>query len=130
LFSVGELLLELGFTRNIFSEPEAGGVGGSARFGGGEGSGGVSSLRLLLFGVEGLDMLAILERRFKAARDNDADRGRGAYLVPSPRRINRAGFTGVLTFGTGTSSATSITGERHILAQFGLSLEDIGETGV
>ena len=129
---VGEVLFELGLLRSTFSDPEAGGVGGSARCGGGDGGGGVSPLHLPLFGVAGLDILAMLDRlrRFMAVRDIEAERGLGAYLVPSPRRMSRAGFVGDFTFGTGTSSATSIIGERQILTELGLSFDVVGEIGV
>ena len=115
------------------SEPEAGGVGGRARFGGGDGNGGVSSLLFLALGVAGRETaLAKLDRllRFTAVRDMEADRGRGLYLLPSPRKMSLVGFGGDLALAKGTSSATSITGLRAIFAEFGLPLVVAGDTGV
>jgi len=115
------------------SEPEAGGVGGSARFGGGEGKGGVvSSLLFLPSGVAGLETVTKLDRllRFTAVREIEADRGRGLYFVPSPRRISRAGFGGDFAFDKGTSSATSITGLSVIFGESGLPFVVAGDTGV
>lgn len=112
------------------SEPEAGGVGGSARLGGGEGRGGVLSflpLGLLFSGVLGREVPEMLPRLRLFARGIDAERGLGAYLLPSPRSMSLVGFGVDLVFGKGTSSATSITGLRAILAEFRLLLEGVGE---
>lgn len=114
------------------SEPDAGGVGGSARFGGGEGKGGASSFSLhglVTSGVLGRDTVAILPRLRRFARGIEAERGLGAYLLPSPRRMSLVGLGVDLAFGRGTSSATSITGLRVMLAEFGLLLEAVGELG-
>jgi hypothetical protein len=132
LESVGEGRLEVGFCFLMTSEPDTGGVGGRARFGGGEGRGGVVSFLLLDLEVSGVlrrEMVAMLPllRRFAAVRDIDADRGRGAYLLPSPRRISLVGFGVDLALGKGTSSATSITGLNVIFAELGLSFEAVGE---
>jgi hypothetical protein len=134
LESVGDGRLEVGFCFLTTSEPEAGGVGGRARLGGGEGRGGVLSFFALDFevsgvlGREGVAMLPLL-RRFAAVRDIEADRGLGAYLLPSPRRMSLVGFGVDLALGSGTSSATSITGLRAIVAEFGLPLDVVGEFG-
>lgn len=128
--SVGEGRLEVGFCFLTTSEPEAGGVGGRARFGGGEGRGGVVSffaLDLERSGVLGREVMLPLLRRLAAVRDMDADRGRGAYLLPSPRRMSLVGFGVDLALGRGTSSATSITGLRAMFAEFGLLFEAVGE---
>jgi len=116
----------------ILSEPEAGGVGGRARLGGGEGRGGVVSLLFRASGVAGREMVRMLERllRFMATRDIEADRGRGLYFVPSPRSMSRAGLDGVFVLVRGTSSATSMTGLRAMFAEFGLPFVVAGEKGV
>lgn len=130
--SVGERRLEDGLYFLTTSEPDAGGVGGSARLGGGDGRGGVISffpLGLQVSGVLGRETEATLPllRRFNAVRDIDAERGRGAYLLPSPRRISLVGFGVDRAFGKGTSSATSITGLRAMFSEFGLPLEIVGD---
>jgi hypothetical protein len=117
----------------ITSDPEAGGVGGRARFGGGDGKGGVVSffgLDLVASGVLGRDVVVALPLllRFRAVRDIDAERGLGAYLLPSPRRISLVGFGVDLALGKGTCSATSITGLRAT-PELGLPLEDVGDLG-
>lgn len=132
--SVGEGRLDVGFCFLMTSDPEAGGVGGRARLGGGDGRGGVVSfltLALEASGVLGRDVLAALPllRRFNAVRDIDAERGLGAYLLPSPRRINLVGFGVDLALGTVTSSATSITGLRGAPVELGLPSEDVGDFG-
>lgn len=118
----------------ITSEPETGGVGGRARFGGGDGRGGVVSffaLGLEASGVLGRDVVPALPllRRFKAARDIDAERGLGTYLLPSPRSISRVGLGVDRAFGRGTSSATNITGLRATPSELGLPLEEVGDFG-
>lgn len=133
--SVGEGRLDDGFCFFMTSDPEAGGVGGRARLGGGEGRGGVSSffaLDLEFSGVFGREIVAILPllRRFAAVRDIDADRGLGAYLLPSPRKMSFVGFGVDLGLDRGTSSATSMTGLSAMFAEFGLPLEVVGEFGV
>jgi hypothetical protein len=130
--SVGEGRLEFGFCFLMTSEPDTGGVGGRARFGGGEGRGGVVSFLLLdleISGVLGREMVAMLPllRRFAAVRDIETDRGRGAYLLPSPRNMSFVGFGVDLALGKGTSSATSITGLKVMFAEFGLPLDAVGE---
>lgn len=104
------------------SDPEAGGVGGRALVGGGEGRGGALSSSLscrglldrgeewMLFWL--LPLLFTLRRR-TAAREYEADRGRGAYVLPS-LRMSLVGFGEGLVFGIGTSSATSMTGLKHM----------------
>jgi len=134
LESVGDGCLEVDFCFLTTSEPEAGGVGGRARFGGGEGRGGVLSFLPVDFevsgvlGREGVAMPPLL-RLFAAAREIEADRGLGAYLLPSPRKMSLVGFGVDLALGRGTSSATSITGLRAIFAEFGLPLDVVGEFG-
>jgi hypothetical protein len=102
--------------------------------GGGEGSGGVVSFFALAFevsgvlGREGVAMLPLL-RRFAAMREIEADRGLGAYLLPSPRKMSLVGFGVDLAFGRGTSSATSITGLSAIFAEFRLPFDVVGEFG-
>lgn len=126
--------MEVGFCFLTTSEPDAGGVGGRARLGGGEGRGGVLSFLLLGFevsgvlGREGVAMLPLL-LRFAAVREIEAERGLGAYLLPSPRRMSLVGFGVDLALGKGTSSATSITGLRAMFAEFGLPLDAVGEFG-
>lgn len=112
----------------VFSEPEAGGVGGRARLGGGEGSRGVVSLFLVPSGLDGLDGVSKPERR-SAARGMEADLGRGtaARLPLRSRRMSLAGFGVGLALGAGTSSATSITG---LSAMAALSVERTAEVGV
>ena len=62
-----------------------------------------------------------------ALRGIDADLGRGAYDLLSLTMS----FGGNFAFGTGISSATSITGLSVILFfEFSLSFEAAGETGV
>lgn len=134
LESVCDGRLEVGLCFLITSEPEAGGVGGRARLGGGDGRGGVVSfpgLDLVASGVLGRDVVVALPllRRFSAVRDIDAERGLGAYLLPSPRRISLVGFGVDLALGRGTCSATSITGLRATPNELGLSLEDVGDFG-
>lgn len=134
LESVGEGRFEVGFCFFTTSEPEAGGVGGRARFGGGEGRGGVVSFFARAFevsgvlGREGVAMLPLL-LRLAAVRDIEADRGLGAYLLPSPRKMSLVGFGVDLALGRGTSSATSIAGLRAMFAELGLPLDVVGEFG-
>jgi hypothetical protein len=133
LESVGEGRLDVGLCFLITSDPEAGGVGGRARLGGGDGKGGVVSflgIVLVASGVLGRDVVVALPLllRFSAVRDMDAERGLGAYLLPSPRRINLVGFGVDLALGKGTCSATSITGLRAT-PELGLPLEDVGDFG-
>jgi hypothetical protein len=133
LESVGEGRLDVGLCLLMTSDPEAGGVGGRARLGGGDGNGGVVSfftLGLVASGVLGRDIVVTLPllRRSSAVRDSDADRGLGAYLLPSPRRISLVGFGVDLALGKGTCSATSITGLRAT-PELGLPLEDVGDLG-
>ena len=133
LESVGEGRLDVGLCFLITSDPEAGGVGGRARLGGGDGKGGVVSffgLDLVASGVLGRDVVVVLPLllRFSAVRDIDAERGLGAYLLPSPRRISLVGFGVDLALGRGTCSATSITGLRAT-PELGLPLEDAGDLG-
>lgn len=114
-----------------FSEPEAGGVGGSLRCGGGEGKGGASSScgsgAGLLALVDACDRLKLF--LFIAFRGSDADLGRGVYDFPS-LTTNLAGFCWLFAFGTGISSATNMTGLSTILASFAaLPLEAVGEMG-
>lgn len=109
-------------------------MGGRARLGGGDGKGGVVSffaLDLETSGVLGRDVVVTLPllRRFITVQDIDAERGLGAYLLPSPRRINLVGFGVDLDLGTATSSATSITGLRAMPVGIGLPLEDVGDLG-
>lgn len=116
------MTLALLFALPAPSEPEAGGGGGRALVGGGEGSGGAFSsspsyLGLFDLGDEWilfwlLPLLFALRLR-TAARGYDAERGRGAYVLPS-LRMSLVGLGDGLVFGTGTSSATSMTGLRHI----------------
>ena len=78
LESVGDGRLDVGLCFLITSDPEAGGVGGRARLGGGDGSGGVVSfftLGLEASGVLGRDVVVTLPllRRFNAVRDIDAE---------------------------------------------------------
>jgi hypothetical protein len=86
-------------------------------------------LTLAVSGVFGREMVAMLPllRRFAAVRDIDADRGRGAYLLPSPRRVSLVGFGVDRALGKGTSSATSITGLSAMVAELGLPLVPVGE---
>lgn len=81
-----------------------------------------------VLGWEGVAMLPLL-RRFGAVREIEADRGLGAYLLPSPRRMSLVGFGVDLALGKGTSSATSVTGLRAMTAEFGLPLDTGGEFG-
>lgn len=117
----------------VASVPEMGGVGGKARLGGGEGRGGVSSFfagGLLVSGELGRELPMLLRLlRLMAVREIEAERGRGAYLVPSPRRMSLGGLGVFLALGGGTSSATSITGLRAMIAELGLPLLTDGEVG-
>lgn len=133
LLSVGDgVFTEVFAALRTLSEPDAGGVGGSARFGGGDGRGGVSSLLLPTSGVAGRETVTKLDRllRLMAVRDIEADRGLGLYFVPSPRRISLVGFGGDFALAKGTSSATNITGLNAIFAELGLPLVVAGDTGV
>lgn len=120
-----------------FSDPDAGGVGGRALFGGGEGSGGegsggVSSFRGSGGGVGCLAGVRapFLLLRFNADREYDADLGRGLYGLPSFTTM-AAGLGVNLAFGTGISSATSITGLSVMSASaIPLALDVVGEMGV
>ena len=67
--------------------------------------------------------------RFAAVREIEADRGLGAYLLPSPRKMSLVGFGVDLALGRGTSSATNITGLRAMFAEFGLPLDAVAEVG-
>lgn len=118
-----------------FSDPDAGGVGGKARFGGGEGSGGMPSFCRPVAGVAGRDGVRAggasapaRLRLFMALRGMDADLGRGTYDLPS-FTTTLASFGVDFVLGTGVSSATSITGlsAMHIVS---LTLEVVGDIGV
>ena len=63
----------------IFSDPDAGGVGGNARFGGGDGSGGVWLSSCGISGVKTLEGSVILVRlrRIDDGLGIEAERGRG-----------------------------------------------------
>lgn len=115
------------------SEPDAGGVGGKARFGGGDGNGGGSSFigaGAGLLGREGVLDPPTRLRLFMADRGIEADRGRGVYVFPS-LTITFAGLCERSIFGIGTSSATSINGLKLIIdPAFALALDVAGEIGV
>lgn len=68
--------------------------------------------------------------RLMAVREIEAERGLGAYLVPSPRRMSLGGLGVDLALGRGTSSATNITGLRAMIAELELPLLTDGEMGV
>lgn len=114
-------------TRVVFSEPDAGGVGGRARFGGGEGSGGVSS-SMVAFSPLGLLGLEGVCAPWRLRRFIDAERGRGAYDLPPSLTMSLDGFEGDLVLVMGICSATSITGLSETLTA-PLALEVAGETG-
>lgn len=110
----------------LLSEPDAGGVGGRARLGGGDGSRGASSCSCCRYGVSAVvGVFAPCPLLlFIALRGIDADLGRGVYVGRGVYgfTITFAPCGGDLAFGTGISCATSITGLRAICSSaFALS---------